>query len=89
MAWRNLAFWYFNPLFAVTLAVFCAVFAWLLHANAQIKGSTLPEFRRGADGFWGRVSNYLELVVVTPAEKPDARRVARSCPGCRGAGSAR
>ncbi len=89
MAWRNLAFWYFNPLFAVTLAVFCAVFAWLLHANAQIKGSTLPEFLRGADGFWGRVSNYLELVVVTPAKKPDARCVARSCPGCRGAGSAR
>jgi len=53
-------------MFAVTLAAICGVFAWLLHASAQVKGSTLSAYLGGADGFWAAVVDYLGLLVVTP-----------------------
>jgi hypothetical protein len=66
LTWRNLAFFYFNPQFAMTLGVACVLFAWLLDANARIGGSTLPASLRAAAGFWPALRAYLELVVVTP-----------------------
>jgi hypothetical protein len=66
LTWRNLAFFYFNPQFAMTLGAACALFAWLLDANARIGWSTLPGVLCDAGGFWAAVGAYFRLVVVTP-----------------------
>lgn len=66
LAWRNLAFFFLNPQFAVTLGVACALFAWLLDANARISGSTLPASLQVASGLGAALMAYLKLVVVTP-----------------------
>jgi hypothetical protein len=63
---RNLLFWWFNPLFAVTLGILAGIFAWLLHANAQIENSTLSEFLSRGRGFWSGVAGYFQLLWVTP-----------------------
>jgi hypothetical protein len=68
LTWRNLAFVYFNPQYAATLALACAFFAWLLHTNAQIHGSSLSEALadHGVETFGTALYAYLELVFATP-----------------------
>jgi hypothetical protein len=66
--WRNLGFFYLNPQFTATLGLTCAFFAWLLHANAQIRGLTLAGALASPDveGSWAALRAYGELVLVTP-----------------------
>jgi hypothetical protein len=71
LAWRNLGFAVLNWQYWLTLAAACAIFAWLLDANAQIKGSTLPAFLAvdptlTYEALSAALGAYLELVFVTP-----------------------
>lgn len=66
LTWRNLAFFYLNPQFGLTLGAACALFAWLLDANARISGSSLPAALADAGGFWAALWAYARLVFTTP-----------------------
>ena len=64
LAFRNLAFWYWNPQFALTLGTFYALYAWLLHTNAEIRHVSMQQALQGS-GF-PDLAQYLDLAVVTP-----------------------
>jgi hypothetical protein len=66
LAWRNLAFAAFNWDFALAVGCICAIFAWILDANARFEGSSLPQALLKAGSFWPALCAYLKLVVASP-----------------------
>ena len=63
---RNLGFAILNWQYAATLAVVCAVFAWMLDTNARTFGSSLFEVLTSAATFWAALWAYVGLVFASP-----------------------
>ncbi|MDE1148853.1 MAG: hypothetical protein PW843_19985 [Azospirillaceae bacterium] len=68
IAWKNLFFALYNPDYWATLGGACALFAWLLNANAIAQGTDLVSALRGAGpGNWGAACwAYFKLVFASP-----------------------
>jgi hypothetical protein len=66
LAWRNLAFAFLNWQYAATLAVICAILAWLLHANAAARGQTLLAVLGPGVSLMDSLSAYLGLALLSP-----------------------
>ena len=66
LAWRNLAFAFYNWDYAATLGIFSIIFAWLLHTNALIDGTTLARALTVPIDFGGELRAYFALALTSP-----------------------
>jgi|AraplaMF_Col_mMF_1032025.scaffolds.fasta_scaffold00262_41 hypothetical protein len=68
IAWKNVFFAFFNPDYWLTLGCACALFAWLLNANALAQGTDLVSMLRagGAGNWWAALCAYFNLVFASP-----------------------
>lgn len=66
LTWRNLAFAWLNWRYTATLAGICGFFAWLLHAEAWRRGSTLASELGSRVTLADTVLSYLALLGVAP-----------------------
>ena len=66
IAWRNLAFAFYNWDYALTLGLWCGLFAWMLNTNAEISNSTLPIVLREPGSYTAALIAYFRLALVTP-----------------------
>ncbi|MBS0642235.1 MAG: metallophosphoesterase [Proteobacteria bacterium] len=67
LAWRNLAFAIYNPVYTLSVGAACIFFAWLLHANARLYGIDLPTaLGRPETGYIAALCCYFRLVIATP-----------------------
>jgi len=65
LALGNLLFAFFNWQFTVTTGILCAIFAWLLHANAVTRGHGLGEML-ASKSLVKALGAYMDLVFLSP-----------------------
>ncbi|WP_438755063.1 metallophosphoesterase family protein [Pararhizobium sp. O133] len=66
LSFRNLAFALLNPQYTFTLGCACALYMWMLHANAKLLGGTLIELLSAQTGLCAIAATYFRIVFASP-----------------------